>query len=110
MDIKPGKSYEFQEWVQANSAALSDNSPSGIELVGIYSTMFSSEKQAGDYRLVWRLDSYGAMDRFAAAVPENPELGRLLNELDSFTDHRLGTGSSNGLFKSVADITIWGDE
>lgn len=110
MDIEPGKSREFQEWVRANSTALSDNSPSGIELVGIYASMFSSEKQAGQYRIVWRLDSYGAMDRFSAAVPENAELARLLDELDSFTDQRLGTGFSNELLKSVADITIWGDE
>jgi hypothetical protein len=110
MDIEPGKGREFQEWVKANSTALSDNSPEGIELVGIYAVMFSSEKQAGNYRLVWRLDSYGAMDRFAAAVPENAELGRLLGELDSFTDQRLGTGFSNELLKSVADTTIWGED
>ena len=109
-DVKPGKSRELQEWARANSAALSANAPDGIELVGIYAAMFSSEKQTGHYRIIWRMDSYGAMDRFAAAVPGNPELARLMDELDSFTDYRLGTGSSNELLKSVADTTIWGDD
>ena len=108
-DVKPGKSRELQQWVQANAEALSANAPEGIELVGIYATMFSSEKLTGHYRMVWRLDSYGAMDRFAAAIPENPELARLFDELDSFIDDRLGTGSSSELLKSVADTTIWGD-
>jgi hypothetical protein len=108
-DVKPGKSRELQEWVRANAVALSANSPEGIELIGIYASMFSSEKQAGHYRTIWRLDSYRAMDRFAAAIPGNPELARLLDELDSFSDNRLGAGSSNELLKSVADTTIWGD-
>lgn len=109
MDVEPGKSRELQEWVRANSAALSDNAPEGIELVGIYATMFSSEKLTGHYRIIWRLDSYGGMDRFAAAIPQNVELARLLDELESFTDNRLGAGTSNELLKSVADTTIWGD-
>ena len=108
-DVKPGKSRDLQEWVRANSEALSANAPEGIDLVGIYAAMYSSEKLTGHYRIVWRLDSYGAMDRFAAAVPENPELARLFEELDSFIDDRLGTGSSNELLKTVADTTIWGD-
>ncbi|MFQ5796393.1 MAG: hypothetical protein ACE5JP_15275 [Candidatus Bipolaricaulia bacterium] len=108
-NVPSGKSREFQEWVRANLAALSKAAPQGIELVGIYASMFSSEKHSGGYKIVWRLDSYGAMDRFAAAAGENAELARLLDELGSFTDVRLGADYSSELLKSVADITIWAD-
>jgi hypothetical protein len=108
-DVQPGKSRELQEWVRTNSTAISENLPEGIKLVGVYATMFSSEKHSGHYRIVWRFGSYGDMDRFAAAIGENPELGRLLDELGSFEDVRIGADFSNELLKSVADITIWAD-
>ncbi len=107
--VPPGKNQEFQAWVRANSAALGKAMPKGIELVGIYASMFSSEKHSGNYKMVWRLDSYGAMDRFAAAMGENSELARLMDELGKFNDVRLGADYSSELLKSVADITIWAD-
>lgn len=108
-NVPPGKNLEFQEWVRANSSALAKALPEGIELLGIYASMFSSEKNSGDFKAVWRLDSYGAMDRFAAAMGENPELARLMDEMGKFFDIRLGAGNSSELLKSVADITIWAD-
>ena len=107
--VLPGKNLEFQAWVRANSAALAQAMPKGIELVGIYASMFSSEKHSGDYRLIFRLDSYGAMDRFTAAMGEDLELARLMDELGKFGDVRLGADHSDELLKSVADITIWAD-
>ena len=108
-DVKAGKAREFQTWVRDNIEALRDNMPAGIELVGIYATMFSSEKEAGSFRTVIRMDSYGAMDTFAAAAAEESEFARLLDEMGSFGDVRIGAGGSNELLKSVADITIWAD-
>ena len=107
--VLPGKNLELQAWVRANSAALAQAMPEGIELVGIYAAMFSSEKHSGDYRLIFRLDSYGAMDRFSAAMGEDKELARLMDELGNFGDLRLGADRSDELLKSVADITIWAD-
>ena len=108
--VLPGKNLELQAWVRANSAALAKALPEGIEFVGIYAAMFSPQRHGGDYRLIFRLDSYGAMDRFSAAVGENKELARLMDELGSFEDVRLGADSSDELLKSVADITIWADK
>jgi len=108
-NVPPGKNREFQEWVRANSAALAQAMPKGIELVGIYASVFSSEKHSGGYKAVWRLDSYGALDRFVAAMGENPELARLMDELGKFGDVRLGADYSSELLKSVADVTIWAD-
>lgn len=106
-NVRPGKNLEFQEWVRANTAALSNALPEGVELVGIYSTIFSSEKHSGQYRFVLRLDSYGAQDRLAGS--DSPELARLFAEALSFGDVRLGADFSHELLKSVADVTIWAD-
>ena len=108
-NVPPGKNQEFQAWVRANSAALAKAMPKGIELVGIYASMFSSEKHSGDYKIVMRLDSYGALDRMAADLDENSEGARLIGELWKFSDVRLGADYSSELLKSVADITIWAD-
>jgi hypothetical protein len=108
-NVPPGKNLEFQAWVRANSAALAKAMPKGIEFVGIYASMFSSEKHSGDYKMFLRLDSYGAMDRFAAAMGENSEGARLMDELGKFFDVRLGADYSSELLKSVADIIIWAD-
>ena len=109
-DVRPGENVAFQKWVRENIEALRDNMPQGTELVGIYAAMFTSEKDTGQYRVIMRLDSYGAMDTFAAAAAEDPELVRLLGEMASFGDVRIGAGGSGELLKSVVDITIWADE
>ena len=108
-DVQPGKNREFQAWVRANSAALDKAMPKGNELVGIYASIFGSEKHSGGYKMIFRLDSYGAMDQFAAAVNSNAELARLMNELYSFADQRIGSDYSIELLKSVADTSIWAD-
>jgi len=107
--VPAGKSLEFQRWVRTNSASLGRAMPEGTELVGIYATVFSSEKGSGDYRLVFRLDSYASLDRFSAAMAEDSEFSRLMGELGDFGDVRLGADHSDELLKSVADVTIWGD-
>jgi hypothetical protein len=108
-NVPPGRNVEFQAWVRANSAALTEAAPEGIELVGIYARIFSSEKHSGENKIVWRMDSYGAMDRFTVAVGENAELARLMDELGGFMDVRIGADYSDELLKSVADVTIWAD-
>ncbi len=108
-DIPPGKNREFQAWVRENFDAFAAAMPEGNQLVGIYASIFSSEKESGSYKIVVRLDNYGAMDTFASAAGKNPQLARLLEEFSSFGDVRLGANFSNELLKSVSDITIWAD-
>ena len=83
--------------------------PDGTELVGIYATVISSEKHSGNTKIIWRLDSFGAMDRHRAAMDDDPELARLLDELGDFGDVRIGANYSEELLKSFADIAFWGD-
>lgn len=108
-DVPSGKQREYQEWVRANFDALASSAPEGIELVGIYGRIFSSEKHSGSYQKIWRLDSYGALDRFSAAVGGEGEFARLLEEGGAFIDVRLEADWSNQLLKSVKDTTIWAD-
>ncbi len=106
-DVPPQKEREFQKWVQANSQAFHEALPEGLALLGIYSDIFSSEKESGRYKLMVRMDSYGAIDRLAAS--NNPKLAQLLKELGDFNDVRIGAHSSSSLMKTVADIVIWED-
>jgi hypothetical protein len=108
-NVLPGRTQELQDWVRANSAALAEHAPDGAQLVGIFATMVSSEKHSGKTKVIWRLDSFGAMDRFTAAMGEDPELARLLDELGDFGDARIGADFSEELLKSFADIAFWGD-
>ncbi|KKL26832.1 hypothetical protein LCGC14_2391300 [marine sediment metagenome] len=110
-DVLPGKALEFQKWVRENMKALSDATPEGIELIGIYASIFySADNKMGQSRIIWRFDSYGAQDRFAAAMAaKDTEFARLLEEMGSFNDVRLGAGFSIELLKSVSDLSIWAD-
>jgi hypothetical protein len=108
-DVPPGKTREFQAWVKENFDALAAAMPKGNQLLGIYATMFSSEKESGSFKIITRMDTYGAMDGFAAAAGQNTEFARLLEEFGSFGDNRLGANFSSELLKSVSDITIWSD-
>ena len=108
-NVPPGRNRAFQEWVRANSEPLGSAAPAGVELVGIYASVLATEKHSGFYKVIWRLDSYGAMDRFAAAAGQNREFARLMDEFGSFGDVRIGADFSGELLKAVSDITIWAD-
>jgi len=109
-NVIPGKMREFQTWVRANSGTLGKLAAEhGYHLVGIYVSIFTSEKHSGACKTVWRLDSYGALDRMAAAAAKPSDLSRLIEEMDGFFDVRLGADWSGELLKSVADATITSD-
>ena len=107
--VPSGRNIEFQKWVRANSDALARSLPEGIELVGIYAARFTSQRDAGDYRLILRLDGAGGLDRFSEAMKQGKDLTRLMGELWDFADVRLGAGGSDELLKSVLDVMIWAD-
>jgi hypothetical protein len=54
------------------------------------------------------LDSYAALDRLAdAAKDASSEFGRLNREWSRFGDWDVNAPWSQGLFKAVADATVW---
>jgi hypothetical protein len=106
--VRVGKDEAHQKWLIDNDAALKAAMPPGSTYMGTFAVVFSSEKQAGSYKTLIGLDSYGALDASAAANkdPKN-EFGRLLREVSQFFDLDLAAPWSNALLKDVIDATIW---
>lgn len=106
--VRVGQDEAHQRWLTENDAALRAAMPAGSSYMGTFAVVVSSEKQAGSYKSLIQLDSYGAMDTGAAALkdPDN-EYGRLLRDLSQFIDLDLAAPWSNAILKDVLDATIW---
>ena len=105
--IKVGQDEAYQQWMMENEAALAASVPEGMKYLGTFVVVFSSEKDSGSYRTLVELDSYGALDRSAAAFKDpDGEFGKLLRESSRFQDYALAAPWSNGLYKAVVDATI----
>jgi antibiotic biosynthesis monooxygenase (ABM) superfamily enzyme len=104
-DVKQGKMREFQEWLSENESKLAAAYPSGVEYIGTFGVIFTSEKNTGGFRQFLRLDSYAAQDALAAAMRDG-DLGTLLAEGNEFIDHDRGADWSNGLYKAVTDLSM----
>ena len=46
-DVKKGRAQDFQRWMSENESKLAAACPSGVEYVGTYAVMYSSEKHSG---------------------------------------------------------------
>jgi hypothetical protein len=109
--VKVGQEEAHQKWLLDNDHALAKSMPEGTRYIGTFAVVFSSEKNAGWYRTLIELDSYGAMDKLAALNKDpNSEYGRLLRESAQFGDYDLAAPWSNALLKDVIDATIWDPE
>jgi hypothetical protein len=104
-DVKQGEANDFQKWFSENESKLAAACPSGVEYIGTFGVIYSSEKHAGGFRQFLRLDSYGAQDALAAAMREG-DLATLLAEANQFVDQDRGADWSNGLYKAVTDLTM----
>jgi len=106
--VRVGQDEAHQKWLTDNDAALKAAMPPGSTYMGSFAVIFSSEEQAGSYKTLIGLDSYGALDASAAATkdPKN-DFARLLREVSQFFDLDLAAPWSNGLLKDVIDATIW---
>jgi hypothetical protein len=103
-DVKQGQAHEFQKWLSENESKIAAACPPGVEYVGTFGVIFSSEKHAGGYRQLLRLESYGAQDALAAAMREGGAFATSLDEVNQFVDRDRGADWSNGLYKTVAEI------
>ena len=108
-DVKKGQMQDFQRWFSENESKVTAACPSGVAYVGTYAVMYSSEKHSGGFRQLFRMDSYGAQDTFAAAMKEGGAFAKLIEEMTEFVDQDREANWSNGLFKSVTDISLWGE-
>lgn len=106
--VTVGRDEAHQRWFIEHDAALRAAAPAGTRFLGSYAVVYGSEKQAGSYRLLLELDSYGAMDAGAAAMQDpTSEWGRLVRESSQFIDTSVAAPWSNGLLKNVIDAAIW---
>ena len=104
-DVKDGKMVEFQQWLSENEKEYAQSMPDGCEYIGTYVTVFTSEKDAGSVRSLFKLDSYGAQDRLAAAGREDTVFAQLAKESIAFMDTE--GDWSQVLMKAVVDATLW---
>jgi hypothetical protein len=106
--VKIGQEEAYQRWLIDNEAALAAAYPEGVRHIGVFATVYSSEKGAGFYRVFAELDSYAALDRLAAAMKdESSDFSRLNLEASRFGDYDLNAPWSNGLHKAVVDATVF---
>ena len=105
---KQGKAAELIAWTKANNERLKETSPDGVEYIGVYANIFSSEKHAGDTMMVVGMDNYASMDTWAA-MPGTP-FGDLIDEFFAFVDPDKNADTSHFVLKSASFITVWGDE
>jgi hypothetical protein len=106
--VRYDKQTEFQQWVIANQDRIAASYPEGSEFGGIYTAVYSSEKNSGDYYWVDIHDSYAALDRNAAIAKDpNSEAAKIGNEFLAFLEPSRAAGWSKTLLKSVIDATIF---
>ena len=106
-DIKQGKGHEFQEWLSGAEGKIAAACPKGVDYVGTFAVIYSSEKHAGGFRQFFRMESYGSQDAMAAAMKEGGDFAAFLNEMNQFVDQDRAADWSNGLFKKVTDASMW---
>lgn len=106
--VKVGQDEAHQKWLIENGEALAKSMPAGTRYIGTFAVVLSSEKSAGSYRVLFELDSYGALDKLAALTRDpKSEYGRLVRESTKFGDNDLAAPWSNTLLKDVNDASIW---
>jgi hypothetical protein len=107
-EVKLGKEEEYQQWVIDNASELRRALPQGVEYIGTYVLVYGNDLGSGSWRDMFRLDSYAALDRLAAAS-KDPEskLRKLQNEGSRFIDMtRTPERWTHNLIKSVVDATV----
>lgn len=107
-NIKAGKEEELQRWLVENETKLAASYPEGTAFLGVFVVTWSSEKQAGGWRTLERLDSYGAQDRLAALMKDDSsDYSRLWREMSAFGDWDRDAPWSQTLLKRATDATVW---
>lgn len=107
-EVKLGMEEEYQKWVVAKGDDLRRALPEGIEYIGTYVMTYGNDTDRGSWRDMFRLDSYAALDRMAAASKDSEgALGKLIREGSRFIDmSRRPERWTHNLLKSVVDATV----
>lgn len=108
-DCQKGKSRELQESLRANEAKLREEAPQGWDYLGSYAAVVSTQKDAGEFRQLWRHTSYSDMDTWSETMREPTAFAQLYDEFTTkFVDESREARFSQTIMKSVTDISILG--
>lgn len=105
-DLREGTLDELQAWLREHEDELAKECPTGIEYLGTFVAAYADQRDAGGYRSLFRLDNFGAQDRFDEALGGESRFGELLRELLSFADWQYANYSQQ-LLKPVVDPAAW---
>jgi hypothetical protein len=107
-NVKRGQEEAFQKWTAGNDTALKANVPPGVEYLGTFIVSLSSEKNTGEYRVMWRLESMGTFDAMEEAARDpKSDWGRLNREVTEFMDLPIGAEYSFALYRPLIDAVLW---
>lgn len=104
-DVKLDRATEYQQWLTDHEGDWRNAMPEGTEYIGTFAAVQTSEKNAGSFFTLYRLDSYGAQDRLAASMKEGP-LAKIMADSAPFVDWESRNWSTL-LLKSVVDATMF---
>lgn len=83
-------------------------SPPGVEYLGTYIVWLGSEKEAGEYRVLWRIESMAAFHAMEEAARDPAsDWGRLNREVTEFMDLPIGGQGSFSVLRPLAGAVIW---
>jgi hypothetical protein len=106
--VKVGDEEAFQKWLGDNEEALRKSHPAGIDYLGTYAAVFSTDKDGGNYRMLVAFQNYADMDRMAAGMKDaKSDFGRLVRASSRFVDFSNEAPWSQALYKRAVDATIW---
>lgn len=106
--VRAGHEEACQKWLAANEERIARSYPEGMEYLGTYVTVFTSEKTAGGYRVLERLSSYADLDKMAALQKDGTtEYAKAWREFLQFVDPDPRADWSLVLLKGAAEAAIW---
>lgn len=108
-DVKQGQSLALQKWLTDNEEKLALEMPDGCEYVGTFAAVHTSEKEAGSYRTIMKMENYGAQDNFSAKMKEGGAFARMMEEMTAFMDQDNDSHWSEEVLRRVTDAAIWGE-
>ena len=106
--IKRGQEEAYQKWIEDNDELVRKGVPEGVEYLGTYIVAFSSEKGTGEYRTLWRLQSYASFDVLEEATRDpDSEWGRVQREVTKFLDAPIGGEYSSAILRPLIGAVLW---
>ncbi len=99
-DVEDSKAKQFRRWLEDNEPTLAGCVPTGVHYRGTYAVFASSNPSLGAYRAIWAFDTLDALNSLHQQCSQTgSQFGRLVEELISFRDQRIGAGRSQQIYQ-----------